>query len=159
MYALSTQNCDNTGEYLRIHIRADSNEDEAQAVKYKVRDRVVEHLTPILAECETKAEAMCDIEANLTRLSAISTEILRQEGFAYQATATLAVETFPTRVYDEYTLPAGEYTALLIRLGRGAGDNWWCVAYPPLCFAATNADVVYKSKIKEIIDRFYNSAT
>lgn len=159
MYAMNTQNYEDAGAYLRIHIRADSNEDAAQAVKYKVRDRVVEHLTPILAECETRAEAMDDLEADLPCLSAISTEILRQEGFSYQATASLTVENFPTRVYGGYTLPAGEYTALLIRLGSGAGDNWWCVAYPPLCFAATNADVVYKSKIKEIIDRFYNSAT
>ena len=50
---------------------------------------------------------------------------------------------------------AGEYTALIVRLGRGEGDNWWCVVYPPLCFAATNSDVVYKSKIKEIIENFY----
>ena len=156
MYALNTQNQVENSEYLRIHIRADSNEDEAQAVKYKVRDCVVDYLTPILAECETKVQAMRGVEARLTELAEISTSILQQEGFFYQATAALTVEEFPTRVYDGHTLPAGEYTALLILLGRGEGDNWWCVAYPPLCFAATGTNVIYKSKLKEIIENFYN---
>ena len=142
-------------EYLRIHIRADSNENGAQAVKYLVRDRLIEYLTPMVAECQTKTQAMKGIEERLDELSAVAEEVLREEGFAYGATAELTTEQFPTRVYGEYTLPAGEYSALIVRLGSGAGDNWWCVVYPPLCFAATDTSVVYKSKIKEIIDRFY----
>ena len=155
MSALSAQNTALQSEYLRIHIRADSNENEAQAVKYRVRDRLVEYLTPMVAECQTKAQAMDGIAGRLGELSAAAEEVLRESGFAYGATAELTTETFPTRVYDGYTLPAGEYTALIVRLGQGAGDNWWCVVYPPLCFAATNTNVIYKSKIKEIIDRFY----
>ena len=54
----------------------------------------------------------------------------------------MCVENFPTRVYGDYTLPAGEYSALIIRLGRGEGDNWWCVVYPPLCFAGGNLTVI-----------------
>ena len=155
MSALNTQNATMQADYLRIHIRADSNENEAQAVKYRVRDRLVEYLTPMVAECETKAQAMAGIAERLTELTAVAESVLREAGFAYGATAELTTEVFPTRVYEGYTLPSGEYTALIVRLGQGAGDNWWCVVYPPLCFAATNTDVVYKSKIKEIIDRFY----
>ena len=155
MSALNAQNATLQSEYLRIHIRADSNENEAQAVKYRVRDRLVEHLTPMVAECQTKAQAMDGIAGRLEKLSAVAEEVLQEYGFDYGATAELTTETFPTRVYDGYTLPAGEYTALIVRLGRGTGDNWWCVVYPPLCFAATDTNVVYKSKIKEIIDRFY----
>jgi stage II sporulation protein R len=143
------------GEYLRIHIRANDNSNEAQAVKYRVRDRLVEYLTPIVAECPTKKKAMQKVAEQLHALSHLATETLHEAGFLYGAEADLTVETFPTRVYGEYTLPAGEYSALIVRLGKGEGDNWWCVVYPPLCFAATTADVVYKSKIKEIIDRFY----
>ena len=154
-YALSAQNVHAQTEYLRIHIRADSNENEAQAVKYRVRDRLVEYLTPMVADCQTKAQAMQGIAGRLNELSSVAESVLREAGFAYGASAELTTEQFPTRVYGEYTLPAGEYTALIVRLGAGAGDNWWCVVYPPLCFAATNTDVVYKSKIKEIIDRFY----
>jgi len=141
--------------YLRIHIRADSNENDAQAVKYKVRDDVVDYLTPLVAECDTKNQAMQGIKNHLGDISKVAEQVLCAEGFFYGATAELKTESFPTRVYGEYTLPAGEYSALIIRLGKGEGDNWWCVVYPPLCFAATDANVVYKSKIKEIIRLFY----
>ncbi len=138
-------------EFLRIHIRADSNETEAQDVKYKVRDRIVEYLTPIVADCPTRRQALLSVEARLKELSAVATRVLREEGFAYSAEAKLQWEEFPTRVYGEYTLPAGEYAALILELGEAQGDNWWCVVYPPLCFASTT-DVIYKSKIMEIID-------
>ena len=140
-------------EYLRIHIRADSNEPAAQSVKYYVRDAIVSYLTPMVAECETKAEAAKTLSLHLGELEGVASEVLREKGFFYGATAELTVECFPTRVYGEYTLPAGEYAALIVRLGSGEGDNWWCVVYPPLCFAADNGtDVIYKSKIQEIIE-------
>ena len=147
----------NTDEYLRIHIRADSNENKAQEVKYCVRDRVVEYLTPMVAECQTKTQAMADIAADLGGIARIATQVLQENGFAYAARAELKTETFPTRVYDGVTLPAGEYSALIIYLGKGEGDNWWCVVYPPLCFSApTGESFIYKSKILEIIQRFKN---
>lgn len=150
MSALNTQN-----EYLRIHIRAHSNAQDAQAVKYKVRDEIVEYLTPFVAEYENKSEALRGIEGNLSEIAEIASQTLRKNGFSYGATAELTVESFPTRVYGEYVLPAGEYAALILRLGSGQGDNWWCVVYPPLCFAAPSGrNVIYKSKILEIIRNF-----
>ena len=150
--AFTEQSLVQNEEYLRIHVRADSNENGAQAVKYKVRDRVVEYLTPLVASYKTKAQAMEGIAKNLEKIAAVATQVLREEGFAYSAKASLRKEEFPTRVYGEYVLPAGEYTALILELGRGEGDNWWCVVYPPLCFAAVDTDVVYRSKILEIIE-------
>ncbi|MBE5739437.1 MAG: hypothetical protein E7349_01120 [Clostridiales bacterium] len=142
-------------DYLRIHIRADSNEGQAQAVKYYVRDTLVKYLTPLVAEYKTREEAFYGVEKHLNELAIVAANTLREHGFSYGATAELTVEEFPTRVYDGYTLPAGKYTALIVRLGRGEGDNWWCVVYPPLCFAADNGQsVVYKSKIKEIIENW-----
>ena len=155
-YALSAQKQEMCEEYLRIHIRADSNEDRAQAVKYTVRDGVVDYLTPLVADYTTQKQAVRGIAKNLDGIRLVAEKILQQAGFSYGAAVEIKTENFPTRVYGSYTLPAGEYTALIVRLGRGEGDNWWCVVYPPLCFAATSADVVYKSKIKEIIDRFYD---
>ena len=144
-------------EYLRIHIRADSNEREAQAVKYLVRDGIVEYLTPIVACCETKTEAINGVSARLDGIEKKAEQILSQNGFSYGASAKLTKESFPTRVYENYTLPAGEYTALIVELGEGKGDNWWCVVYPPLCFAKpTGGNVVYKSKILEIIENWKN---
>ncbi len=144
-------------EFLRIHIRADSNEREAQAVKYLVRDQIVDYLTPVVADCESKSEAIVRVQENLSGLESAAKRVLLQNGFPYGAKARLTVETFPTRVYGEYTLPAGSYTALVIELGAGKGDNWWCVVYPPLCFAApSGGNVVYKSKILEIIAAWKN---
>ncbi len=141
--------------YLRVHIRADSNETEAQAVKYKVRDAVVEYLTPVVAACETKEEAIGRITANLGAVETVAKRVLAANGFSYGAKASIRREEFPTRVYDGVTLDAGVYDALIIELGSGAGDNWWCVVYPPLCFTSGNGNIVYKSKIAEIIRRFF----
>ena len=141
-------------EYLRIHIRADSNDCEAQAVKYEVRDRVVDFLTPLVAECESKEEAICRLRAALPEIEKETATVLQGAGFDSGASAELTVESFPTRGDGEYVFPAGEYSALVLRLGRGEGDNWWCVVYPPLCFTG-GENVIYKSKIQEIIERFY----
>ena len=146
-----------TNDYLRIHIRADSNEREAQAVKYLVRDGIVDYLTPIVASCETKTQAIKGVRKNLDGIERKAEQILAKNGCPYGASAKLTKETFPTRVYGDYTLPAGEYTALIVELGEGKGDNWWCVVYPPLCFATpTGGNVVYKSKILEIIENWKN---
>ena len=100
---------------------------------------------------------MDGVSAHLDEISTLASDVLKQNGFSYGATADLTVETFPTRVYGEYVLPAGEYSALVLRLGSGKGDNWWCVVYPPLCFVGDSAaNIIYKSKIKEIIQRFYS---
>ncbi len=150
-YALSAST---QSEYLRIHIRADSNDNADQGVKYLVRDEVVEYLTPLVAHYPTKKEALQGVGENLKNIEKVAQSVLEKEGFSYGASAQLKTEYFPTRVYGDYTLPAGQYTALILRLGRGAGDNWWCVVYPPLCFAGTDTNIVYKSKILEIIRNF-----
>lgn len=143
--------------YLRVHIRANSNSDADQAVKYKVRDRVVAFLTPTVAECRTKEQAMQKIGEKLTEAAQVADAVLRENGYAYGARASLREEEFPTRVYEDLTLAAGVYDALIIELGAGAGDNWWCVVYPPLCFAGGTQNIVYKSKIAEIIRGFYKN--
>ena len=142
-------------EYLRIHIRANSNAEEDQTVKYKVKDGIVEFLTPLLADCKTKEAAEKTINENLNRIEDIADAVLMENGYDYSSSAKIKSELFPTRVYEKITLESGYYDALIINLGEGAGDNWWCVVYPPLCFVGSG-NYVYKSKIKEIIDGFYN---
>ncbi|MDE7301218.1 MAG: stage II sporulation protein R, partial [Clostridia bacterium] len=70
--------------------------------------------------------------------------------------ADIREEKFPTRVYGDLTLDEGVYDALIVELGTGTGDNWWCVIYPPLCFTAANSDVEYRSIIYDIINKFFN---
>ncbi|MEG1499586.1 MAG: stage II sporulation protein R [Clostridia bacterium] len=141
-------------EYLRIHIRANSNEEIDQRVKYKVKDAVVSALIPVVAECETKKEAEIEMSLNFDLIENAANAVLFSNGFSYSCKAKLATEKFPTRAYGDLTLESGFYDALILELGTGTGDNWWCVVYPPLCFLSANPygdSVVYKSKILEII--------
>lgn len=141
-----------TAEYLRIHIRADSNDAAAQRVKYEVRDAVVEFLVPVIAYARDKEEAKAAIRKNFDGVERAAERVLSKNGFSYGARAELKKEWFPTRVYDGVTLPDGEYESLILRLGKGEGDNWWCVAYPPLCFSTYGGqNIAYKSWIVEKI--------
>ena len=142
-------------EYLRIHIRADSNSDCDQAVKYKVKDAVVNFLTPFIAECDTKAKAERMINSRLTSIERVADGVLSSGGFSYKSTASVKTEEFPTRVYGDLCLSSGFYDALIINLGSGSGDNWWCVVYPPLCFTGSSVKYEYRSKIKDVIDEFF----
>lgn len=143
-------------EYLRIHVRANSNSQQEQDVKYKVKDSVVEFLTPYIAECDTKQKAQTLLTDNLDKIKIVADRVLKENGFSYQAKVSVKNEMFPTRVYQGVELKSGFYDALIIELGSGKGDNWWCVVYPPLCFTGSQGGYVYRSKILEIIRRFYN---
>ena len=143
-------------EYLRIHVRANSNTQIDQSVKYVVKDKIVEYLTPYIAECNTKQKAEVLLENNLSGIEKVANSTLKQYGFSYTAKASVKQENFPTRVYGSLELESGIYDALIIELGSGKGDNWWCVVYPPLCFtSAEGGSVIYRSKILSIISDFY----
>ncbi len=140
--------------YLRIHIRANSNSEEDQNIKYKVRDLVVTYITPKVENIQSKDEVVDLLNSENKSLTLIINEFLRQNGFDYDCNISINNEFFPTRTYDDLTLDADYYDALIINLGSGAGNNWWCVVYPPLCFKG-EGKVVYKSKIKEIIEKIW----
>lgn len=144
-------------EYLRIHIRANSNQTVDQTVKYQVKERVVEYLTPFIAECKTKEQAEKMLNDNLSGIKTVAEKVLQEKGFSYSANAKLKVEEFPTRIYGNLELEKGFYKALIIELGSGEGDNWWCVVYPPLCFTGGECGYVYKSKILEVINDFFKN--
>ncbi len=142
-------------DFLRIHIRADSNDSADQNVKYAVKSAVVEYLTPYVAQAHSKQEAMSAIGARLSDIEEVCDGVLAANGFGYTAHAELRREQFPDRAYGDVTLKSGVYDSLIIELGSGKGNNWWCVVYPPLCFVngesnGTN-NIRYKSKLLEII--------
>lgn len=146
-----------TPDCIRIHIRANSNAEIDQSVKLSVKDGIVAYLTPLLAECESKTDAYRVMQNNLGKLEKVADGVLKERGYSYTARAALKKEEFPTRKYLDYTFPSGVYDALIIELGEGSGDNWWCVAFPPLCFVPENDDenFCYKSKLLEIIKKYY----
>lgn len=138
-------------DYLRIHVRANSNSQIDQDVKYKVKDEVVKYITPYVAECVDKETAMQVIGGILGEIEEVCDKALLKYGFDYGSKAEIRAEEFPTRVYGDFTLEQGVYDALIIELGTGTGDNWWCVIYPPLCFTSATTDVKYRSAIHDII--------
>ena len=119
---------------------ANSDGEEDQALKLLVRDRVLARATELLTQAKDRTEAEALLRAELPELEALAVRELRANGCAYPVTAKLTDTEFPTREYDGFTLPAGEYLALRVVIGEGAGRNWWCVVFPPLCTAAS-ADV------------------
>ena len=141
-------------DYLRIHIRANSNTSVDQNIKYIVKDVVVEYLTPYIVECSSLDEVKVVIESNSLNIKNAVDEVLKNNGFEYLSEVKINKEFFPTRSYENLTLESNFYDAIIINLGSGDGDNWWCVVYPPLCFKDVN-NVVYKSKIMEIISQMF----
>lgn len=141
-------------EYLRIHIRANSNSEIDQNIKYLVKDAVIKIMIPFLSDCKTKSEAEKTISSNFWLIEQTANSVLSANGFSYTASARLATEEFPTRAYDNLILEQGFYDALILDLGTGSGNNWWCVVYPPLCFLNSNPigeEFIYRSKLVEII--------
>lgn len=143
-------------DYLRIHVRANSNDQIDQSVKYIVKDEVVKFITPYAAECVDKQTAIKIIESIIPEIEEVCDKTLKENGFGYTSRAEVRAEEFPTRIYGELTLEAGLYDALIIELGTGTGDNWWCVIYPPLCFTSGTQNVEYRSAIYEIIKKFFD---
>ena len=141
-------------DYLRIHVRANSNSEIDQSIKYTVKDEVVKFITPYAAQCVDKDKAIEIISGILPQIEEVCDRVLAEHGFSYKSKASVRAEEFPTRVYGDLTLESGLYDALIIELGSGTGDNWWCVIYPPLCFTSGTADVKYRSAIWDIINKF-----
>lgn len=148
-------------DVLRIHIRANSNSVYDQNVKLKVRDEVVDFITPLIASCGDCKEVKKCLTNNLTGIESVANQVLSENGFNYKSNAKINNEYFPSRDYDGVTFPANYYDALIIELGSGTGDNWWCVAYPPLCFVGyengKNGNIQYKSKLVELINDFWGA--
>jgi stage II sporulation protein R len=143
---------------IRIHIRANTNELIDQEVKYDVKDEVIKRITPLIVDANNKTDVKNIINNNLDFIESFVDDILAKKGLNYSCSAHLTNEFFPTRQYDSYTVSSGFYDALIINLGEGKGNNWWCVVYPPLCFTGNEntQNIYYKSKIQEIIDNFFS---
>lgn len=116
---------DLAGGLVRLHVVANSDSEADQAAKLAMRDKVLDILSPLLATCENREEAVDIILTHSAQLEALG-----------DVSVTLDTEYYPTRDYDSFSLPAGEYLSLRVVMGAGQGHNWWCVVFPPLCTEA-----------------------
>lgn len=124
----------------RLHIRANSNSDTDQAAKLAVRDALLPFTADLFAECRDLSDAKNLAEAEKDAITAHINSSLSALGADYSASVRIGLEEFPERVYGGEVYPAGEYTALIVELGEGTGDNWWCVLFPSLCLSAVKAE-------------------
>ena len=125
-----------SGELVRLHVIAASDSDADQALKLRIRDRALMHLTPLLDRAQSVDDARAVIESELPHLEKLANDEIAAAGFDYSAAAALSPERYPTREYMGFALPEGSYLSLRITLGGGEGQNWWCVVFPPLCMTA-----------------------
>ena len=117
----------------RLHVLANSDSAEDQALKLRVRDRILEESAGLMDGVSTREEAEAAAAQSLPKLQAAAEDEIRQAGYAYPVQAEITRMYFPTRQYESVTLPAGEYDALRISIGEAKGKNWWCVLFPALC--------------------------
>jgi len=122
---------------VRLHVLANSDSGEDQALKLQVRDAVLSAADGLIAPGGSLEEAEAAIVEALPALAAAGAQVVGQEGYSYPVTASLEHNVwFPTKTYTDFALPAGEYTALRVVIGEGGGQNWWCVVFPPLCLGS-----------------------
>ena len=128
---------DLAGKMVRLHVLANSDSQEDQALKLRVRDRVLAETETLLESSTDRNEAERRLTAALPELERLAAEEIAESGYDYTVSVRLEETAFPTRTYDGFTLPAGEYLALRVLIGAAEGQNWWCVVFPPLCAAAS----------------------
>lgn len=155
-FAGFAKTCDEISDsVLRLHVIANSDSDEDQALKLKVRDAVLEKGDEIFDGSVTRDEAKSKIEPNIAELEAAARRVIAENGFDYGVKITVTEEYFNTRVYEDITLPAGKYMAVRVVIGEGAGHNWWCIMFPPLCLPAadekTEIDCVLNDEQMEVV--------
>lgn len=124
---------------LRLHVLANSDSEEDQALKLKVRDAVIETLTPMLEDLSSIEEVVKIANESLSVIKECAEETVRAQGYPYDVSVTLTKETYPTRDYGSMCFPAGEYSSLRVMIGEAEGQNWWCVLFPPLCLSAASS--------------------
>ena len=122
---------------VRLHVLANSDSEEDQALKLLVRDQVLERAASLLEQAGDRRQAEMLLRQALPELEEAAAREIAANGYDYPVTAELVDAAFPTKEYDGFTLPAGEYLALRVVIGQGGGQSWWCVVFPPLCAAAS----------------------
>ena len=140
-------------DVLRLHVVGASDSEFDQSLKLKVRDAVLEKGGELFDGTVTADEAEKIITPRIDELKAVAEEVLKENGCDYKVDITVGEEYFTTRCYEEFTMPAGVYTAVRVNIGSAEGKNWWCVMFPPLCLpaASVEADAFFTDEEMKIV--------
>lgn len=125
---------------VRLHVLANSDSEQDQALKLLVRDEVLRQSEPLLRDCKSREQAIRILDENQSLLQQAAQAIVLEHGYDYPVTILLGKEEYPTKNYENCCFPSGTYVSLRICIGEAEGQNWWCVLFPPLCLSAASAD-------------------
>lgn len=150
------------GEVLRLHILANSDSEEDQSLKLTVRDAILEHSGELFDSSLTLSGAIEAAEEALPEIERIAREQIEAQGYSYDVKASICETYFETRKYEKYTMPAGTYSALQVKIGKAEGKNWWCVLFPALCIPAAQdsaqaEDVFSESELDTVTSPKYEA--
>lgn len=134
-------------DVLRLHVLANSDSKEDQALKLKVRDAILQASEPILRNCRTRDEAISAVQTHLSLLEAAARDAIAAEGRDDSVSITLSEEVYPTRSYESFCFPSGSYVSLRVLIGDAEGANWWCVLFPPMCLGAASESTTEEALI------------
>jgi len=150
------QNIEIPDDAIRIRVVPNSNSDYDQEIKGKVRDELQTSMYDLLKNTKSSDDARKVIEENLDSIKNNVENVLEREKYDKNYDVNFGMNYFPEKEYKGVKYEEGYYESLLVTLGEGKGDNWWCVLFPPLCLieAEENTDVEYKSIVKEILDKY-----
>ena len=135
---------------LRFHVLANSNSEEDQKLKLQVRDAIGGLLQEKMAQVENREECEEFITEWIPKIEQTAAAVIEENGYDYSVCARLEETDFPVKTYGAYTFPAGRYEALRVTIGEGAGENWWCVLYPNMCFQGSVYEVMDESSGEEL---------
>ena len=126
-------------DVIRLHVLANSDSEEDQALKLKVRDGVLEAVGELLADCPDRESAIKRLSGkdSLDEVERAARAVIASEGYEYDVSVSLGEERYPTRTYESLCFPSGTYTSLRVQIGEAEGKNWWCVLFPRLCLGKT----------------------
>ncbi|MEG0570957.1 MAG: stage II sporulation protein R [Oscillospiraceae bacterium] len=148
-YSSFAQECDQIrNDVFRLHILANSDSKEDQALKLEVRDQILKNSDDIFSVSKNKGEAMAQVAQKKEEIRKIALDEIKKNGYSYDVKVEICNMFFDTRTYEDVTLPAGKYDALRVTIGSASGKNWWCVLYPPLCLQAAKP----QEEIKKVLD-------
>ncbi len=139
---VSAVSTDISNSVFRLHVIANSNSDEDQNLKYKVRDNLLAYMNNICSNCSSKEEAINIVSEHQEEFRQVALETIKNEGFSYDVKIEIGNFEFPTKQYGDISLPAGLYDALKVEIGKAEGRNWWCVMFPSLCFVDISSGIV-----------------
>ncbi len=150
--SVQTVHEDLSSHILRFHVLANSDSEEDQALKLKVKASVLEYLEETLPEDAGLEETKTFIENHEGEIHKIASSVISEEGYDYPVSLYLEPWYFPTKSYGDLTFPCGTYEAFRVVIGEGNGKNWWCVLYPSLCFVDAAYGVVPEDSKQELKD-------